>query len=230
MHAALQRQAPSTTRIGPWPSLPSFAPVCRRCHAFPGASMPGYTTRDVTVCLGGHDYHIRALSDLQQFADPHGAAERARHFLVAVEPVRAGVAVRSRAGRGDEHASTSPASASSNSAAAWACRAWCCSAVSPTSPPATTIRWPSLSCAQRHAERAAGHRLSRPAAGRCPMTTLGSFDLIIGSDILYERGHAALLAAMILRHAQPSAEVLITDPGRGNSASVHACACRRATP
>jgi hypothetical protein len=43
------------------------------------------------------------------------------------------------------------------------------------------------------------------------------FDLIIGSDILYERGHAALLAAMILRHARPASEVLITDPGRGNS-------------
>jgi len=43
----------------------------------PGAPMPGYTTRRLTVRLGGHDYRIRALSDRQQFADPTGAAERA---------------------------------------------------------------------------------------------------------------------------------------------------------
>jgi hypothetical protein len=47
---------------------------------------------------------------------------------------------------------------------------------------------------------------------------LGRFDLIIGSDILYEIGHANLLAAIVKRHALPDAEVLITDPGRGNSA------------
>jgi hypothetical protein len=50
-----------------------------------------------------------------------------------------------------------------------------------------------------------------------PDATLGRFDLIIGSDILYERDHAALLAQMMLRHAANDAEVLITDPGRGNS-------------
>ena len=32
--------------------------------------MPGYTTRLLTIRLGGHDFRIRALSDLQQFADP----------------------------------------------------------------------------------------------------------------------------------------------------------------
>ena len=59
-----------------------------------------------------------------------------------------------------------------------------------------------------------------------PDAKLGRFDLIIGSDILYERDHAAQLAAMMLRHAQPDAEVLITDPGRGNSSPVHARARR----
>ena len=48
-------------------------------------------------------------------------------------------------------------------------------------------------------------------------TELGVFDLIIGSDILYERDHAGQIAAMMLRHARPDAELLITDPGRGNS-------------
>src|SRR5690606_23893040 len=51
-----------------------------------------------------------------------------------------------------------------------------------------------------------------------PNDRLGRFDLIIGSDILYERDHAARVSALLPRHAQPVCEVLITDPGRGNSA------------
>jgi predicted nicotinamide N-methyase len=47
---------------------------------------------------------------------------------------------------------------------------------------------------------------------------LGTFDLVIGSDLLYERGHPALLATFIERHARPSCEVIMVDPGRGNHA------------
>jgi predicted nicotinamide N-methyase len=46
--------------------------------------------------------------------------------------------------------------------------------------------------------------------------TLGKFDLIIGSDLLYERDHVALLSEFIDNHANPTCEVLIVDPGRGN--------------
>jgi|UPI0003631F4E predicted nicotinamide N-methyase len=41
------------------------------------------------------------------------------------------------------------------------------------------------------------------------------YDLIIGSDILYERGHFDILSQFILRHAQANAKVVIIDPGRG---------------
>ena len=44
----------------------------------------------------------------------------------------------------------------------------------------------------------------------------GRFDLIIGSDVLYERDEAGTLAAFIARHALPVSEVLIVDPNRGN--------------
>lgn len=44
---------------------------------------------------------------------------------------------------------------------------------------------------------------------------LGRFDLIIGSDLLYEEEHIALLAGFIQAHANPSCEVIIVDPGRG---------------
>jgi predicted nicotinamide N-methyase len=45
---------------------------------------------------------------------------------------------------------------------------------------------------------------------------LGRFDLIIGSDLLYERDLPALLAAFIECHAMPRCEVVIVDPNRGN--------------
>jgi predicted nicotinamide N-methyase len=48
---------------------------------------------------------------------------------------------------------------------------------------------------------------------------LGKFDLLIGADILYERGHIELLSEFIERHANPSCEVVLVDPGRGNHAA-----------
>ncbi|MGH8493967.1 MAG: class I SAM-dependent methyltransferase [Moraxellaceae bacterium] len=48
---------------------------------------------------------------------------------------------------------------------------------------------------------------------------LGLFDLIIGSDLLYDRDQPATLAAFIDRHASAAAEVLIVDPDRGNRSS-----------
>lgn len=47
---------------------------------------------------------------------------------------------------------------------------------------------------------------------------LGDFDLIIGSDVLYERDHVDLLSDFIEQHAKYHCEVIIVDPGRGNHA------------
>lgn len=44
---------------------------------------------------------------------------------------------------------------------------------------------------------------------------LGLFDLIIGSDLLYEDNHIELLANFIEAHSKPGCEVIIVDPGRG---------------
>lgn len=43
---------------------------------------------------------------------------------------------------------------------------------------------------------------------------LGKFDLIIGSDLLYEMEHPALLSSFIDGHAKPHCEIIIVDPGR----------------
>ncbi|WDE00631.1 class I SAM-dependent methyltransferase [Thalassomonas actiniarum] len=45
--------------------------------------------------------------------------------------------------------------------------------------------------------------------------SLGRFDLIIGSDLLYEEEHIELLSGFIRAHSNPVCEVIIVDPGRG---------------
>lgn len=47
---------------------------------------------------------------------------------------------------------------------------------------------------------------------------LGLFDVIIGSDVLYDRGQPELLSRFIDRHSGAEVEVLIVDPSRGNQA------------
>lgn len=49
---------------------------------------------------------------------------------------------------------------------------------------------------------------------------LGRFDLIIGSDILYEDEHIELLANFIENHSNPACEVIIIDPGRGRKSKL----------
>jgi predicted nicotinamide N-methyase len=44
---------------------------------------------------------------------------------------------------------------------------------------------------------------------------LGTFDLVIGSDLLYESMSVDLLSSFIERHARASCTVIIVDPGRG---------------
>jgi predicted nicotinamide N-methyase len=51
------------------------------------------------------------------------------------------------------------------------------------------------------------------------ITELGRFDLIIGSDLLYEEEHTALLSKFILQHSKSKCEIIIVDPGRGRHAN-----------
>ena len=44
---------------------------------------------------------------------------------------------------------------------------------------------------------------------------LGTFDLIIGADLLYESEHVDLLAKFINQHSRRHCDVIIVDPGRG---------------
>ena len=55
------------------------------------------------------------------------------------------------------------------------------------------------------------------ASGLCVVR--GRYDLIIGSDVLYERGATVALAGFVSRHLSPVGEVWIIDPDRGNRPS-----------
>ena len=50
---------------------------------------------------------------------------------------------------------------------------------------------------------------------------LGTFDLIIGSDLLYERSQPEQLTSFVQSHSTAQAEVLIVDPDRGNRSALH---------
>ncbi len=50
-------------------------------------------------------------------------------------------------------------------------------------------------------------------------TKLGKFDLVIGSDLLYEKENVNYLADFIDNHTKSNSNVVIVDPGRGNHAS-----------
>lgn len=178
--------------------------------------MPGYATRRLTVRLGGDDYQIRALSDRQQFADPTGAAERAG-ISSALWCLFGQVWPAGRV--------LAEAMCSFDIAGKRILELGCGLGLS------------SLVLQRRRADVVASdhHPLAesflafnatlnglpamtyRDLPWAIPDRKLGRFDLIIGSDILYERDHAAQISQMMLRHANPDAEVLITDPGRGNS-------------
>ncbi len=47
---------------------------------------------------------------------------------------------------------------------------------------------------------------------------LGRYDLVVASDVLYERDHPAALFRFLACHTTPDAEVVIADPGRSHHA------------
>jgi len=180
--------------------------------------MPGYETRIIDVDVGGHRYRLRVLSDNQQFSDPDGHGDRlgissAQWSLFGqVWPV--GILLA-------EVMDT--AEMTGKRILELGCG----------------IGLPSLVLQRRGADVVASdiHPLAEPFLAynsalnglpsvhfrqldwEEPLPTLGDFDKIIGSDLLYERDHPEALAAVIERHARPQAEVVLTDAGRGHTSA-----------
>ena len=178
--------------------------------------MPGYATRQIELSIGGQRLLIRALSDKQQFADPQGLAERA------------GISSASWSLFGQVWPAgrvLAQAMSAIEFEGKRILEIGCGLALS------TLVlhrRGADVLASDHHplapvflARNAELNALSTPAYLDLPWATthptLGRFDLIIGSDVLYERDHCILLAALVRRHATAHGEVVITDPGRGNS-------------
>lgn len=176
--------------------------------------MSGYETDTVTISIGGQDYRIRMLKDRQQYSDPDGSAERAG-ISSATWPLfgmfwPAGLALA-------EAVLRFPV------AGKRILEVGCGTALS------------SLVLQRRGADiTASDHHPLAPgflchnaqlnslppikyqdAPWQEPNPALGTFDVIIGGDVLYERDHPSLLAEFIRLHARPSCTVLISEPGRG---------------
>jgi len=175
--------------------------------------MPGYSVETSTYRIGAEDYRIRSLCNRQQYWDPDGRAERAG-ISSATWPIfgvvwPAGIAL-----------------AQEMSHFAFAgmkiLEVGC------------GIGLSSLVLQRHGADITASdyHPLAEeflrfnsdlnglppikfhnaPWAGPNPL--LGRFDLIVGSDLLYERGHPALLSLFLACHTESAAQVILADPGR----------------
>ena len=181
--------------------------------------MPGFTTRNLVVHVGGHAYTLRVLSDRQQFADPDGHGERLgissaqwslfgqlwpSGRLLAQAMHQADIAGKRvlEIGCGIGLASLvlqrrgADVIASDMHPLAESFLAYNAALNDLPALHYRQLRW--------------GH----------PLPALGDFDMLIASDVLYERGHADLLSHVVKRHARPDCELVITDPGRGHSAEL----------
>ncbi len=178
--------------------------------------MPGYSTRTLLVHVGGQPFRLRVLSDLQQFSDPDGHGERlgissaqwslfgqlwpaGRLLAQAMSTVDIEGKRILEVGCGIGLASLVLQHRGARIVA---------SDIHPLAEPFLAYNSALNALASVH---------YRQMIWDMPLESLGHFDMIIASDVLYERAHAALLAGVVERHAYPDAEVVVSDPGRGNS-------------
>lgn len=192
--------------------------------------MSGYQTKQERVTVAGvADLIIRLLLDKQQFSDPHGEAERlgissamwplfgmlwpsGAHLAarVALRPVRAGERIL-EIGCGLALASLVAHRRGADVTA------------SDCHPLAEAFLLENLRLNGLGPLEYRSGRWSDPVTISTPhgssaaaSAVEGRYDLVIGSDVLYERDADATLARFIARHSSPGAEVWIVDPDRGN--------------
>lgn len=178
------------------------------------ATGAGYRTRIIELRLGGLDYRIRALADRQQFADPQGRAERAgicsAQWSVFGQIWPAGRILAGAMARFE---------IAGKRILELGCGLGLSSLV-------LQRREADITASDHHPLAADFLRGNAALNGLPPIAyrqlawaddgaVLGRFDVIIGSDVLYETGHVALLAGMLDRRALDAAHIVIADPGRG---------------
>lgn len=194
--------------------------------------MPGYLTKQDSVAIAGAaNLTIRSLLDKQQFSDPLGEAERLG-ISSALWPLF-GLLWPSGAQLAERMA-TRPLQMGERvleigcglGLASLVChRRGMDITASDGHPLANSFlqenlrlnALPPMKYCAGHWNPPQGTGSNGPAAS----TVSGRFDLIMGSDVLYERDARATLAGFIDRHAEVGAQIWIVDPDRGNRRAFH---------
>lgn len=187
---------------------------------------PGYLTHQATVAVrGANSLFIRSLIDRQQYADPDGLA-CAAGFSEATWPLFGVVWPSGR--QLAAHMATRQLVSGERilevgcglALASLVCHRRGIDVTASDAHPLTPgFLMENLALNElppmvyRHGDWAAG---STHALHDQHLVVRGRFDVIMGSDILYERDEPGHLAGFIERHTMPRAEVLIVDPNRGN--------------
>lgn len=177
--------------------------------------MKGYQVRNLDVEVGAFKGQIQALSDHMQFADPTGSAKEA------------GICSASWSMFGQLWPASQVLAKAVSSIEIEACRIveLGCGLALPSL--VLQHRGADITASDHHplSEEFLNHNTSLNNLPLIPYMDLPwgvvgpeieRFDLIIGSDILYEPNHAELLAGLIGRVAKPKSKVLISCPGRGH--------------
>ncbi|WCE03406.1 methyltransferase [Pseudoxanthomonas sp. JBR18] len=178
--------------------------------------MSGYQTLISHYDFGDQHLRIRALSDLQQFADPDALAETAGissaqwslfgHVWPAGELLAQAMASYAVAGKRVLELGCGLGLAS------LVLRARGADVVASDHHPLAEV-FLAYNAALNGLDAVAYRRLDWLTGSQ----SMGRFDLIIGGDVLYERGPALALAALLPTLARPACEIIISDPGRGHA-------------
>jgi predicted nicotinamide N-methyase len=177
--------------------------------------VPGYKIKIETVTVGGADYQIRSLKDLQQYADPLGEAALAGispaswslfgHLWPSARVLALFMHNLDLQGRRILEIGAGLALSSL--------------VIHKRAGDMTVSDWHPLSESFLHENLLLNHLGSlkyQTGNWETSNPALGRFDLIIGSDILYERQQPNQLANFIDQHASDTAKIIIVDPDRGN--------------
>lgn len=179
--------------------------------------MPGFHVRETRQAVGGQVYRLRVLSDTQQFADPDGHGAR-----VGISPAQwslfgqlwpSGRLLAQSMQRFDIAGKRILELGCGIGLASLVLQRRGADVVASDAHPLAEVF-----LAYNAALNGLPALHYRQLRWGVPLPSLGRFETIIASDVLYERGSAELLCGVVERHASAGAEVLITDPGRGNSA------------
>lgn len=175
--------------------------------------MPGYLVETTTYRIGAENYQLRSLRDRQQYWDPDGQAERAG-ISSAAWPIfgivwPAGIALAQKMNQ---------FAVAGKSILEVGCGIGLCSLV-------LQRRGANITASDYHPLAEEFLRFNTDLNGLPPIKfhnapwagpnpDLGRFDLIVGSDLLYERGHPTLLSTFLACHTESTAQVILADPGR----------------